>query len=253
MQEKKSSAAGIVVAIIVSSLLIAGGALAAALIVSANSGNSHSSGNVSETTSNKMKSSGNSGASSASSDDNPGILSTDHVRGKRNSKVLVVEYADPQCPGCATMMPKMDEIFEQYKDKVAFVYRHFPISGHQNAVSAAVAIEAAGRQGYFWEMLSAVFAKRAYWVAESGNNLINAYVGIFESIAKGEGDSKRFRNDLDSAELKEKVSADKELGRVDEIAATPTIFVNGEAVDFTSGNRDPKAYIIDAINEALGD
>ena len=185
--------------------------------------------------------------------DNPGILSTDHVRGKRDSKVLVVEYADPQCPGCATMMPKMDAIYEKYKDKVAFVYRHYPIAGHQNAVSAAVAIEAAGKQGYFWEMLSAVFENRIDWIYESGSDLSDAYVSIFEDVAGKKGDIGQFKNDLTSSALKNKVNNDKKLGQEDEITATPTVFVNGEMVDFYSGKRDPKDYIVDAIDEALKD
>lgn len=242
MQEKKSSV-GIAVAILAVSLLIAGGVVAAALIISNNNSDSNESVKTSQSVDEPKK----------LENDNPGILSTDHVRGKRDSKVLVVEYADPQCPGCATMMPKMDAIYEKYKDKVAFVYRHYPIAGHQNAVSAAVAIEAAGKQGYFWEMLSAVFENRADWIYESGSDLSDAYVSIFEDVAGKKGDIDQFKDDLTSSELKAKVNDDKKLGQEDEITATPTVFVNGEMVDFYSGNRDPKDYIVDAIDEALKD
>lgn len=244
MQEKKSSSVGIVIAILVASLLIAGGVVATALIISANKDEASSQEKSKESIGKKEK--------EISSDDNPGILESDHVRGKRDSKVLVVEYADPQCPGCATMMPRMDAIYEQYKDKVAFVYRHYPIAGHQNAMSAAVAIEAAGKQGYFWEMLSSMFANRADWVSKSGSSLSDAYVEIFEGVAGKKGDVKQFKNDLTSSELKEKVNNDKKLGQDDEITATPTVFVNGGQVDFyTSTNA--KQTIIDAIEEALED
>ena len=242
MQEKKSSV-GIAVAILAISLLIAGGVVAAALIISNNNSDSNEPVKTSKSVDEPKK----------LENDNPGILSTDHVRGKRDSKVLVVEYADPQCPGCATMMPKMDAIYEKYKDKVAFVYRHYPIAGHQNAVSAAVAIEAAGKQGYFWEMLSAVFENRVDWIYESGSDLSDAYVSIFEDVAGKKGDIDQFKDDLTSSELKAKVNDDKKLGQEDEITATPTVFVNGEMVDFYSGNRDPKDYIVDAIDEALKD
>lgn len=243
--EKKSSSVGIVVAILAISLLIAGGVVAAALIISAN----NNDGSVSSSDEDKPSVVVN---QKPNENDNPGILASDHVRGKRDSKVLVVEYADPQCPGCASMMPKMDAIYEKYKDKVAFVYRHYPITGHQNAVSAAVAIEAAGKQGYFWEMLSAVFDNRSDWVYESGSDLTNAYVDIFEEVAGKKGDSKQFRNDLSSSELKNKVNNDKKLGQEDEISATPTIIVNGEQVDFYTSS-DVKQTIIDAIDEALKD
>lgn len=245
MQEKKSSSVGIIVAILVVSLLIAGGVVATALIISANNSGSSVSGDEDKPDVAEIQKS--------SENDNPGILVTDHVRGKRDSRVLVVEYADPQCPGCATMMPKMDAIYEEYKDRVAFVYRHYPITGHQNAVSAAVAIEAAGKQGYFWEMLSAVFNNRSDWVYESGSDLADAYVEIFEGVAGKKGDSEQFREDLGNSELKKKVNNDKKLGQEDEISATPTIIVNGEQIDFYSGYSDPKTTITKAIDEALKD
>jgi protein-disulfide isomerase len=241
MQEKKSSSVGIVIAILVTSLLIAGGIVAAALIISANNNSGSEPTKTSKVDEPKK-----------SEKDNPGILSTDHVRGKRDSKVLVIEYADPQCPGCATMMPKMDALYEDYKDEVAFVYRHYPISGHINAESAAIAIEAAGKQGYFWEMLSAMFENRSDWVYESGDDLTDAYVDIFKDVAGKKGDISKFKKDLDDDKLKDKVKSDKNLGIDDEISATPTVFVNGEQVDFyTSSN--PKKTIEEAIKEALED
>jgi len=241
MQEKKSSSVGIVIAILVTSLLIAGGIVAVALIISANNNSDSEPTKTSKVDEPKK-----------SENDNPGILSTDHVRGKRDAKVLVIEYADSQCPGCATMMPKMDALYEDYKDEVAFVYRHYPISGHINAESAAIAIEAAGKQGYFWEMLSAMFENRSDWVYESGDDLTDAYVDIFKNVAGEKGDISKFKKDLGDDELKYKVKSDKNLGIDDEISATPTVFVNGEQVDFYTSS-DSKKTIEEAIKEALGD
>ncbi len=174
----------------------------------------------------------------------------DHVRGDRSSKVLVVEYADPQCPGCAAMMPRMDAIYEKYKNKVAFVYRHYPISGHVNARSAAIAIEAAGKQGFFWEMLTKVFEKRADWVRLSGENkLTDAYATIFKEVANN-GNISQFKKDLKDSNLAKKVDNDKALGVKDKIYATPTIIVNGKSVDFMS-TSDPQKPIEEAIEKAL--
>ena len=238
--QRKTSSTAIVIMIAVFSVLIAGGVIAAALAVVNNRDNAVASTEVVKNKDNDRLSEWN----------NPSILATDHVRGKRDSDVVVVEYADPQCPGCASMMPKMNAIYEKYKDRVAFVYRHYPIAMHQNAVSAAVAIEAAGEQGYFWEMLDAVFDNRADWIYESGNGLADAYVEIFEDIAASKGDSKKFRNDLSSNKLKVKVEADKKHGQNDDISATPTIIVNGKQIDFyTSG--DAQKTIEDAIESAL--
>ena len=103
-------------------------------------------------------------------DDNNGNIG-DHVRGKEDSKVVVVEYADLQCPGCATMMPKISKLHEQYGDRVAFVFRNFPIDGHQNARAASAAVESAGLQGYYWPMLETMYDNRNDWinVFDTGN------------------------------------------------------------------------------------
>ena len=62
----------------------------------------------------------------------------DHVSGLATSKIILIEYADFQCPGCYASYPKIKTITEQYKDHVAVIYRNFPlISGHQHAFAAA--------------------------------------------------------------------------------------------------------------------
>lgn len=174
----------------------------------------------------------------------------EHIRGNRNSKVLVVEYADPQCPGCASMIPRMDAIYEKYKNKVAFTYRHYPLSYHKNAMSAAIAIESAGLQGYFWEMLSTVFANQDDWENLSGTKLTNKYVELFKTASKSKGDVDEFKANLENSKLEEKINNDKSKGVDDKVSATPTIIVNGEQVDFMS-DKSVETQIIEMIEDAL--
>lgn len=162
-------------------------------------------------------------------DGNGGIA--DHVRGKADSKVVVVEYADFQCPGCAGMMPHVDNVYKKYGDRAAFVFRNFPLSGHQNARAAAAAAESAGFQGYYWEMYEALFTNRNSWIDKTAEARTNAFVELFASIAK-DGDTERFRNDLSNENIKKKIDFDYNLGKeVDNVKATPSIYVNGELVE----------------------
>ena len=175
----------------------------------------------------------------------------DHVRGKREAKVLVIEYADLQCPGCAQMMPIMDSIYKEYSGKVAFVYRHYTIPGHKNARSAAIAVEAAGKQDYFWEMLTEMFDRRTGWIMEDDDDkLTNVYVEIFKEATNNKGNVTQFKKDLKDDNLATKVDHDKTLGIKDKVSATPTIIVNGEEVDFY-GSTNTKKAIEDAIDKAL--
>lgn len=154
----------------------------------------------------------------------------DHVRGKEDSEIVVVEYADLQCPGCASMMPQVKKLTEKYGDKVAFVFRHYPLDGHANALPGSKAAEAAGKQGYFWEMLESLFERRQEWISAKNSDLEDKLVDIFLGVAP-EGDADQFVKDMDDANIKKKINFDTKLGRdIQNVNATPSFFVNGEAV-----------------------
>ncbi|MEI6511365.1 MAG: thioredoxin domain-containing protein [Candidatus Uhrbacteria bacterium] len=76
---------------------------------------------------------------------------TDHIQGDVNAAVTIVEYSDFQCPFCERFHPTLKQMLVDYKGKVRWVYRYFPLSFHPEAVNAAVAAECAGQQGKFWE------------------------------------------------------------------------------------------------------
>ena len=185
-------------------------------------------------------------------DDNNGNIS-DHVRGNNNAKVVLVEYADLQCPGCASAMPNVHKLYEEYGDRVAFIYRNFPISGHQNARAAAAAAESAGFQGYYWEMVETIYSNRAEWISEVGSSRTDVFVALFKDIAP-EGNVDKFKEDMGKGNIEQKINFDYSLGRdVDEVIATPAFFINGKAVNVSAAETqdDLKKSIEDLINEAL--
>ena len=183
-------------------------------------------------------------------DDNGNIA--DHVRGKTDSKVIVLEYADVQCPGCATMMPRMSILHKQYGDRVAFVFRNFPINGHQNARAASAACESAGFQGYFWEMLETLYSNRADWVDATGNKRTDIFANLFKEVAP-DGDVEKFRTDLSNASIEKKINFDYGIGRnVDKVDGTPSVFVNGEKMNMDEGTFDDVIKRVeDKINSEL--
>ena len=155
----------------------------------------------------------------------------DHVRGNVKADVVVVEYADFQCPGCASMMSRVDKIYLEYKDRVAFIFRNYPISYHENAKVAAKAAEAAGYQGKFWEMAKYLYANRTEWIAESGDTLMKKFEENFKYAAPN-GDLAKFRNDMNDENIAKKIEFDYNLGyKRDGVNATPAFYVNGEKVD----------------------
>ena len=184
------------------------------------------------------------------SDENGNIA--DHVRGKADSKVIVVEYADPQCPGCGSMMPKMHKLYEKYGDRVAFVFRHFPLSYHQNARAASAAVESAGKQGYYWEMLETLYDNQNEWEQiYDTQKRTDVFTGYFTEVTGGKGDTEKFVSELSSTNIQKKIDFDRNLGKYnDKVEATPSIHINGTVIDMNS-DRPIEDVIEEAINKEL--
>lgn len=78
-------------------------------------------------------------------------------RGNQNAKITVVEFSDFECPYCQRFTPTIDQLLNEYKDKIKLTYLTFPLSFHANAQKAAEAFECAKEQGKGWEMHDKLF------------------------------------------------------------------------------------------------
>lgn len=157
--------------------------------------------------------------------DEPGQFA-DNVYGNPESDVVLIEYGDFQCPGCANAAGPLNQLKEDYKDDIAFVYRHFPlVSAHPNALAAAAVSEAAGRQGKFWDMLSILFDRQSQW----GNTSAADRGGVFEGYARDLAlDIDQFQADIGDSEVSAKINFQRTLGTEMGVDSTPTFYLNGE-------------------------
>jgi len=93
-------------------------------------------------------------------EDVPPVTDEDHVRGNRDAKISVIEYSDFECPFCQRHHPTMIQLLEEYGDDVNWVYRHFPLGFHSNAMPAARASECIAELGgndAFWQFADLTF------------------------------------------------------------------------------------------------
>ena len=183
-----------------------------------------------------------------SSDINPSfsestIHALDYVEGSASSTVLIVEYSDFQCPACRTYYSAVKELMAEFGDKVALVYRDFPlIEIHANSELAARAARAAGKQGKFWEMHNLLFEKQAEW------STVANIEPLFESYASLLGISvDQFKIDFRSKEIMNFVKAERSHAIKIKLQGTPTFFVNGEQIQNPSSTESFKAIIQAAI------
>ena len=164
-----------------------------------------------------------------------------HYKGAQNSPVVLEEFADYQCPTCGTMHPLMNEINSVYGSRIKFIFRNYPlVQIHKNAYEAAVAAEAAGLQGRFWEMQNLLFQNQRNW-----SNIADIRP-IFEGYAQTLGlDVERFKSDVAGLLAKRRVEEDLQRGRSLNISSTPTLLVNGRPVPFELMTFDGLKQIID--------
>ncbi len=151
----------------------------------------------------------------------------DQVYGKKDAKVVMIEYGDYQCPGCASAQSTLKTVAEKYKDKMAFVFRNFPLySIHPNAFAAASFAEAAGLQGKYWEMHDKLYTTQNEWNQLTGADRTEYFVQAAASVGV---DTDKLRDDIsNNKNLKKKIDFDVALGKKVKITGTPGIFVNGE-------------------------
>lgn len=140
------------------------------------------------------------------------------AKGPADAKVTIVEWSDFQCPFCSQAKDLVHQILDAYPKDVRFVFKNYPLPFHQQAMPAAKAAIAAGKQGKFFEMHDKLFEnfrtlapeKYAEWAKELGL------------------DVDKFKKDMDSPETAAQVTTEmKEAGEVG-VRGTPSFFINGK-------------------------
>lgn len=174
------------------------------------------------------------------------VRSDDNYIGQKNAKVVLIEYADLQCPACKAYESILTKIAAEHNnDSFAYVYRYFPlINIHSHALLAASYNEAAARQGKFWEMNRALYNKQDEW-----SEALDAETKIL-SYAKELGlDIKKLTNDAKSQEISDKVNNSlKEATRMG-LDSTPTLILNGVKIK-VNGEEELRGLINAAILKA---
>jgi protein-disulfide isomerase len=150
------------------------------------------------------------------------INAADHTRGSKDAPIILLEYGDYQCPHCGRAYPVTERLGKVLGDNLRFVFRHFPLGElHPYATNAALAAEAAGRQGKFWDMHGTLFRNQIALDPES----------LMAHASDLELDLKTWIRDMESEITNSKVLSDFQSGVRSGVNGTPTFFVNGVRYD----------------------
>ena len=158
----------------------------------------------------------------------------DHVKGDKDAPVLIFEYADYQCPGCASINARVNKAIEDLDGKLAVVYRSYLLSYHQNGTAAASAAEAAGLQGYWKAYADKLFAEQSEWEYASTSERTTLFNKYFNEVTGGKGDVEKFNQDIASDKVSKKISFDMGIGKRIDVSGTPAFYVDGQLIQWSS-------------------
>ncbi len=163
--------------------------------------------------------------------------------GSPTASVTIEEFADFQCGSCAAVHPVMNEIKSTYGSRIRFIFRNYPLSipAHDKAYEAAVAVEAAGLQGKFWDLQNLLFNNQQTWTAAP------TYKALWKEYATKVGlDIPKWENDMAGLSAKSRVDADMARGKAIGVNSTPSFYINGNAVPYAEATVAGLKKLIDA-------
>ncbi len=145
------------------------------------------------------------------------VIGESPTTGAIDSKVVLIEFSDFQCPYCAEAHKTLKQLIEKHPGEIALVYKHFPLTPiHPEAMLAAKAAWAASQQGKFWEYEDALFTQQD----KLGEDL---YQDIAQKLNL---DLEKFEDDriLADTAIQEDIQLAESLG----LSGTPFFVINGE-------------------------
>ena len=143
----------------------------------------------------------------------------DHALGPENAPIPLVEYGDYECPDCLNAFPIVQDLIARLGRKLRFVFRHYPQNNiHPRASEAAMAAEAAGAQGKYWEMHDQLFRHQKE-LADLDLTHLALRLGL---------ELYRFEADRDREIYRKRIADDIASGAASGVRGTPTFFINNQ-------------------------
>ena len=179
--------------------------------------------------------------------------SSNNTSGTSEKNVILMEAYSLGCPACADAHPLVQEIREEYSDRVIVQVVHYPlVAKFQNALAGHRAVEAAAKQGKFWEMNDLLFENRGLWVfAETQNSNPTPQIEVFaEQLGL---DIEQFKQDFGSVETNRIINGDIKYLEGLGVSQTPTFFLNGQKMENWQAQLQSTGNgIYPVLDEALG-
>lgn len=155
-------------------------------------------------------------------------LGEDFRKGSDDAPVVIVEFADFQCPACKAVSMVLDQIVKENPNRVQVVFRNYPLDNkcnnniqgdfHAHACMAARLARCAGQYGKFWQYHNKVFDNQSSLSSEK-----------LEQFAADLGlSAAEIKVCKESADMLAKIQEDVSLGEKLGVTGTPSVYINGK-------------------------
>jgi protein-disulfide isomerase len=146
------------------------------------------------------------------------------IRGAKDAKVTIVEFADLECPACKAALPNVEKI-QAENPNVRVIFQNFPLEKlHPWAFRAALYVDCLkSNSDVAWKFIDTVYAHQDEIKTETADNLLKQYAGEA-------GAGSNVGACIVDAKTKANVMASEKLGEEAAVSATPTLFLNGRKV-----------------------
>ena len=147
--------------------------------------------------------------------------------GTADAPVLIVEFADFECPYCAKAFNEIETLVNTtYKGQVRLVWKAFPLPGHAWAEQAAIAAECVRLQNpqAFWTVATDFYRDQSEISPQNLRDHIYSYanpLGI---------DAKALNACILGSDADARIDQDKKDGAAVHVTSTPTFLINGVPV-----------------------
>lgn len=174
--------------------------------------------------------------------DNASLLIRDYspVKGDPGAKVTIVEFFDPACETCRAFYPFVEKMMEANPGKIRLVLRYTPF--HEGADYVVKVLEAARKQGKYWEVLEAAFASQPAWASHRHPQPEK----IWQYLGNTGLDFEQARADMHSSAITGRIRQDMSDARQLQVSKTPSYFVNGQPL-LQFGYEELQALVDDAL------
>ena len=174
--------------------------------------------------------------------ENASIFIRDHSQmvGSDDAKVYLIEFMDPACETCAAFSPFIKQIMDANPGKIKHVIRYAPF--HHGADNFVKILEAAKKQGKYWETLDVMYKSQRYWASHSNPQPQR----IWQFIPQAGVNVEQIRRDMNDPAIAKLIDQDLADAKTLNVRKTPGFFVNGKPLQ-TFGSRQLLQLVQDEL------